>query len=251
MSDDVSQTPAAFVKSPAAYSVELFPALTEAVEMAIGQHPDGSSPIIYDPMAGNGVRAREIIAAAARQLHRPIGFVGSEIEAEFCGPFVHHRSMFDYFGLHRVVMNSPGYSNRMADQFLGTPTERALWTETGTKPRRNTYAISLGRKLHDDNGAGMQWGPKYRAFHQRAWQHVWDHNLGEGGFFILNVKSHVRDWKIQDVSGWHLDCCQQIGFELVQRWDVECPGNREGANDDLRVKAEQVYLFRKSTPKEQ
>lgn len=146
---------------------------------------------------------------------------------------------------HSFVANGIAVHN--SDQYLGTPTEQQLRAETGKKPRRVSYAISLGRRLHQDNGAGMQWGAAYRAFHERAWRHVFDHNLVEGGQFILNVKSHWRGKQYRDVAGWHKMICQEIGFELLEELAVPCPGNRDGANREAREADEMIYRFRKPT----
>ena len=245
-----------FVPSPAPYSKELFPAFHEAYDLVATSKPGGWLHLdVYDPMAGNGIRLFEMADEWARtRAFHPDGtprlatfsLNGSEIEREFIAKtWVTERSMLNHRLTYSTVQVSPAYGNRASDQYLGTPAEREERARTGKKPRRMSYAISLGRKLSPGSGAALQVGPKYRAFHQECWQHVFDHNLNPGGHFILNVKSHYRGWAFQDVAGWHLDACLRIGFELVKTWEIECPGMRDGQNREARDLNEYVYLFRK------
>lgn len=90
-------------------------------------------------------------------------------------------------GYFDAICTSPAYGNRMADKLLHDPY------------KRKTYASELGRELHPDNGAGLQWGKKYKAFHVAAWTEA-RRALESGGFFVLNIKDHIRDGVAQQVT---------------------------------------------------
>lgn len=249
MDHTVTDSPDAttFVKSPAAYSKELIPGLRELIMRAcvdLRQRHGRTRFRIYDPMAGNGARLEAMLAELFFGLDWKFELFGSEIEREFIAcPWITHQSMFDEERQFDIVIVSPAYGNRMSDQYLGTPAEQVRRQVDGTKPRRTSYAISLGRRLTVGSGAALQWGPGYRDFHTKAWTHVRDHNLVDGGHFILNAKSHYRNGGLCDVSGWHKDTCLQLGLTLVEERAVACPGNRDGQNRDERLETEEIYLF--------
>lgn len=150
---------------------------------------------------------------------------------------MNHPSMFKAFDL---VIVSPTYGNRMADNHTPSP------EDTST---RNTYRHTLGRPLSQGSSASMQWGAEYRAFHESAWQKVW-HCLRPGGWFLLNVKDHIRAGEKQPVSVWHKNICTHMNFQLVDTLNVQVGGLRQGANHEARVDAEQVYVFRRPVPSE-
>lgn len=131
----------------------------------------------------------------------------------------------DYFD---AVCTSPAYGNRMADQLIGD---------------RHSYADYLGRKLSPGSGAALQWGPKYKAFHMAAWVEA-KRVLQVGGKFILNIKDHYRAKTLQPVTKWHIEALELIGFSLIKHNKIDCPGMRQGANNELRVPYESVILFR-------
>ena len=134
----------------------------------------------------------------------------------------------DYFD---AVATSPTYSNRMADSHNA---------KDGS--RRNTYTHAIGHKLHPDNSGAMQWGPKYREFHAKAWVEA-RRALCVGGIFILNIKDHIRKGEVMQVTRWHKEALQYIGFRLIEENQIETPGNRQGANGDARLPYESVILF--------
>lgn len=133
-------------------------------------------------------------------------------------------------GYFDAICTSPAYGNRMADGFLAD------------EYQRNTYANELGRDLHPDSGARLQWGPAYRDFHTRAWVEA-RRVLELGGAFVLNIKDHIRDGKLQGVTSWHMDTLRQIGFRKVAHERIETPGNGFGAWRAARVPYESVILF--------
>lgn len=128
-----------------------------------------------------------------------------------------------------AICTSPTYGNRMADRLIDNY-------------ERITYTAKLGRRLHPENSGGMQWGQRYREFHEEAWVET-RRVLRPGGAFILNMKNHIRAGKLCDVHGWHIDCLTSLGFVLRQTIEVETPGMRYGQNRDKRVSTEFVSLL--------
>lgn len=135
-------------------------------------------------------------------------------------------------GRFPMVATSSTYGNRMADTYKGD--------KKGSK--RITYTIYLGRDLTPGNAGAMQWGPKYRDLHVRAWQEVW-RVLREGGLFVLNVSDHYRGKKLRQVTRWHLLTLQAMGFVLVDWRRVKTPRMGFGANGQNRAPYESLLVF--------
>ena len=69
--------------------------------------------------------------------------------------------------------------------------------------------------------------------------------LRPGGVFILNMKDHYREGRLQPVTAWHTWALGFIGsLEYVNSRAVETRDLRQGANGELRS-METVHLFRK------
>lgn len=134
-------------------------------------------------------------------------------------------------GYFDAVCTSPTYANRMSDHHSAKDAST-----------RRTYTHTLGRALHPDNSGAMDWGPKYRAFHVRAWTEA-RRVLQPGGAFVLNIKDHIRGGQIVAVTAWHIEALQALGFSLVRHEHVPTPSMRYGANADKRVEYESVILF--------
>lgn len=133
-------------------------------------------------------------------------------------------------GSFDAVATSPTYGNRMADHH-----------EARDASKRNTYRHALSRPLHGNNSGGLQWGDSYRDFHRRAWIEA-VRILRPGGRFVLNIKNHIRKGEEQLVSEWHHTVLSTL-LEPVAEFKVEAPGLRHGANHELRVDHEWVYVF--------
>lgn len=136
-------------------------------------------------------------------------------------------------GYFDAICTSPTYGNRMADGTFDSP--------SGNEWR--TYSCQLGRKLHPDNSGGMQWGEKYKIFHQRAWLEA-RRVLVEGGLFVLNIKDHIRNKRQVNVTGWHVQSLAALGFRLLRHERIETPSMRYGRNSEARIPYESVILFR-------
>ena len=217
--------PGQHVRHPARYSVELLPTLA--------MYLHGCTRIL-DPFGGVG----GIFALAPFLPGCQIEAV--EIEPEWAGQdprvTVGNALVLPWPAMtFDAVCTSPCYGNRMADHH-----------EAHDASRRNTYRHALGRPLHPDNAGALQWGDGYRAFHLCAWTEA-RRVLSPGARFVLNVKDHIRAGQRMMVTDWHVQALTRLGFRLVERSEVACPGQRRGANGHLRVDAESVILFELSS----
>lgn len=129
------------------------------------------------------------------------------------------------------ICTSPTYGNDMAIE-----SNKENWT---TEWKTFRYADMLGRKLSPDNSGKLKWGEKYRQFHVKAWQEA-SRALRVGGYFILNIKDHIRRGEVIHVTEWHIETLKQLGYEVLERIDVECPAMRFGVNAEKRIEYESV-----------
>lgn len=132
-----------------------------------------------------------------------------------------------------AIVTSPTYGNRLADHH-----------EASDPEKRRSYRHDLGRALHADNSGSLQWGPKYRDFHLKAWEESL-RVLRPGGRFVVNIKDHIRDGRRQYVSDWHLGTLRDLGCVLIDCDRLAPPHLRSGANAESRVDAELVLVFSK------
>lgn len=142
-------------------------------------------------------------------------------------------------GFFDFAITSCCYGNRMSDHHNA---------KDGS--RRNTYKHMLGRDLHPNNSGQFQWDGNYEGkycnFHIKSWNELW-RVLKPNGYFFLNVSDHIRKGKIQNVSDFHLGTCIYMGFDWIKTVEIETPRNRFGANRELRVDHENLYIFKKGT----
>lgn len=217
---------------PAKYSDALIPLFWQIVE----EHRVHS---ILDPMAGVGKIG----------MLRDYGFLGRIVAQDLEPEWVQQATDYDPYieikvcdaaamewaedGEFDAIIVSPTYANRMADHH-----------NARDNSRRYTYTHMLGRKLHPSNTGQMQWGERYREAHRRIWTEC-IRVLKPGGIFVLNVKNHIRAGKLIRVSQWHANELERQGLEQIARHRVDTPGMRNGANAELRVDGEDVWVFRK------
>lgn len=167
-------------------------------------------------------------------------------------------------GQFDVLWTSPCYGNRMADHHdaqerCSTCAARGFVVEqpdpaampcpkcggTGANTwERNTYRHKLGRELSPDSAAILQWGRDYRRFHELTWLEA-DRVLADGALALVNMKNHYRKNELQRVSEFHLNAWLMMGYTVEQVVRVETPGNRNGANRDLRDDHEIIMCLRK------
>ncbi len=134
-------------------------------------------------------------------------------------------------GYFDAICTSPAYGNRMADRYSETDNSERL-----------TSAALLERQLHPDNGAALQWGYRYQEFHHDAWMEA-RRVLVEGGYFVLNIKDHIRAGKVMPVTAWHINRLDTLGFRLIEHQRVYTPQMGFGRNAELRIPYESVMLF--------
>jgi hypothetical protein len=218
---------------PARFNKKLLPIFASMV---------GDSVWVFDPLAGTGERLDEL-----NKLLPNAVLLGTEIEYEWASVSptrVLCIDAFEYLKMNRdnawdAILTSPTYGNRMADHHNA---------KDGSK--RNTYTHRLGRPLSENNSGKLQWGDEYRDFHYRLWCEC-VRVLKPCGKFILNVKDHIRDGKVQEVSKWHIETLCAMGMIIQQIEQVVLPSLKNGANSNLRVPFEEVIMFTKGTIDEQ
>lgn len=194
--------------------------------------------VVLDPFAGTGERLAELarMVPTAR-------FVGIELQQKWASvtpELVMVGSVLDLpFADESVaaVVTSPTYGSRMADHH-----------DARDASVRNTYRHRHGEPLHPDNSGTLQWGEKYRRFHQVAWAEVY-RVLQPDGVLVLNVGDHVRRGQVVPVSSWHVEhLCEDGAFTLERTVLVNTRKLRYGANSEARTQGENVFLLRKEGP---
>jgi SAM-dependent methyltransferase len=189
---------------------------------------------IIDPFAGTG------------KVHlltegRPTESIGIELEPEWAnlhpntqvGNALHlpfEDASFD------CLCTSPSYGNRLADSH-----------EAKDGSRRYSYRHVLGRKLHPDNSGQLQWGQKYRDFHQAAWREAL-RVLTPDALIAINSSNHIRGGKEQLVTEWHLAYFLEHGCAVLDLDTVITSRLRHGANRESRSGYENVFLLKFVAP---
>jgi len=203
---------------------------------------------VHDPFAGTGER----LGRLCDELGVP--FSGTEIEREFIvDPRVWPGDSTDRYSypvyLHRpyhesfMIVTSPVYPNGMTDH--------QRW-KSDSKWKWNTYRHGLARITGKDRPLHMnnmgRYGNRHRrsrASEERHWgiarQCVkWWPNLA-----IVNVKDVVAtSYTVPVVDCW-VAILRSFNYTIDEIVDVSAPGNREGANRDLRADHEAVIVARR------
>lgn len=222
---------------PASYPDEILTAIRQLVPSSVAR--------ILDPFAGpEGVRRLHSTLGDFSFSGTPRSYLGVEIEPEWAqqgestilGDATKLEDMVEVKAFDpQMIITSPPYGNRMADQYLGDP--------SGSE--RHTYAIALGRRLDDASAAKYQWGPKYQQILAESIRSM-SIVLPEGGWLLWNIANHYRKHALQLVVPWTVEKILAREFEL-KRWDtVKTRKMRHGANHELREDYEQLFLFRKT-----
>lgn len=195
------------------------------VELIASHLPPDRYPTVLDPFAGTG------------KIHAlPQYTIGVEIEEEWASQstytIVGDALNLDFHnGELSAAATSPCFGNRMADHHNAKDASS-----------RNTYKHKLGRDPSPGSASILHWGPEYRRFHKAAWREM-TRVVSPGGRFVLNIKNHIRKGVEQRVSEWHMTTLIRMGWKLVALDMIEAPGNRYGANHELRTDHEYLYVF--------
>lgn len=127
-----------------------------------------------------------------------------------------------------AICTSPVYGNKMS--------EHCNWKDGRVC---HTYKRYIGHDLdHDNAGRFYFWDREYADIHWLAWKNLTDM---APEVIILNTKDFYRMGAIQRVGAWHLMVLGVFGYHLAEHVQVECPGQRQGANHKLRVDHEDVW----------
>jgi ubiquinone/menaquinone biosynthesis C-methylase UbiE len=131
-----------------------------------------------------------------------------------------------------LVMFSPPYGNRMADQFV---------SKDGTY--RVTYYHFLNRRLHENSAAGMHFGPDYCKTMRSILVECKRVNTPDG-FVVINVSNFIKNGEVIDVIQWYIDSMIDLGYRVMKDREVTTRRMRYGANHKLRVGSEHVITFK-------
>lgn len=188
---------------------------------------------ILDPFAGVGTTARLLPGHDV---------VGIEIERDWAlqsNSTIHGNSLeiIPTLGKFDVILTSPCYGNRMADDFVSKDSSR-----------RVTYRHYLGKELSEGTASNLYFGKKnkkYENFHESIWRLCVD-SLRDNGLFILNCKDFICNGEVREVTEWHVDLLKSLGMVEIVRESVYSKGMRLGANGKARVDYENVICLRKN-----
>ena len=215
---------------PAKFSTSILDVIERLLEVHL---PEGG--LILDPFAGTGG-----VHQLASERYRTIGV---EIEAPWADTHmmtIQGDALALPFGDHcfDCVVTSPVYGNRFSDH------HRA---RDGSLRRTYTHDLQRmtgdpERTLHPNNSGMLQWGHRYRDFHEHAWREV-RRVLKPGATFTLNSSDHIRNGEVQPVTDWHISTANSLGFEMIDRIEVPTPRMRNGANASARVNVETIVVF--------
>lgn len=257
-------------KHPAKFSAGFIDIFRELLHQHLTTPWTYPEPVVFDPFAGVGT---------IHQLRPEFMTYGYEIESEWaavdsrttCGDSTNLPEAWER--TIQAVVTSPTYGNRMADhhepgkcttcngwgymeievtQFGDTeirkrrePCEKCDGTGKESS-QRNTYRHTLGHALNPRNTGQFQYyHDDYKVLHHLVYSQCW-RVLEENGLMIVNLSNHIRDGKEVDVCRWHTNLLEgDIGFTLIDTKRVPTQRNGFGANGQLRVESEAIFVYRK------
>lgn len=185
---------------------------------------------ILDPFAGTG-RVHRITAGWT---------CGVELEPEWAaltpGTIVANALALPFPDASFDLMcTSPCYGNRFADHH-----------DAKDGSERRSYTHDMGRPLHPENSGVLPFGPKYQAFHDKAWCECL-RVLKPMSKIILNTSNFYKTVKgvqvEQLVTEWHLNWFMNHGCSVLDIDRVYTKRMRKGANRQARAPYENVITF--------
>jgi hypothetical protein len=190
---------------------------------------------VHDPFAGTGERLGQLCDTLG------LSFTGTEIEPEFIvDPRVRQgdstdASTYPAAGAY-VVVTSPAYPNGMADHF-----------HARDGSRRHTYRQALAAILGYDRPLDPNNMGRYGNRHRRSVRSEATHfDIARRcvthwpGYAVVNVKDvRATSYEVPVVEHWAALLCAE-GFRIADCIEVPTPGQRHGANGELRADGEAV-----------
>ena len=253
--EEVEETPPVEVAPhPAKWSAAV---LIEIEQIVMDEANRLDRPVrVLDPFAGRGLpELREYLGDDASIV------AGVELEPEWAAAdpqtIVGDATALpaDWTDAFDLVVTSPCYGNRMADHH-----------EARDDSNRITYRHKLGRMPSEGSGAILQWGPRYRDLHSKAWAEVRrvlrpgrhgtpgadGRSRSLGGLAVINVSNHLRTrtrngQRVQEeqaVVEWHLNEFLLAACTVEAVVKVPTPRMGFGENGDARVDGERILVLR-------
>jgi hypothetical protein len=209
-------------RHPAPYSPSILERIDELTSDGI---------IALDPFAGPGERLGEL--AAAKRWH----LVCIEIETGWASQVQADATALPFRAcVFDLAVTSVTYANGLADKGLNMANPRG----------RRTYDLFLGRPLHLNNTGqyGLRQGTYQDYLHLHRWAFTEVHRvLKNTGRFILNCSDVIHSGKVVSVVEDNVRVAERVGFRCVERYEIETPRYRNGANANARAAFEQLVVL--------
>lgn len=199
---------------------------------------------VHDPFAGTGHRLGQVA-----DVHGWI-FTGTEIEPEY---IVDRRVRFgdatdraSYPANDHLLVTSPTYPNGMADHFKASdPTDRHTYRQALHR------ILGYDRPLHPNNMGrlNLRRGRKIAAEYWRLAEAAV--SCWSAPTVFVNMKDVVVDHQVVAVVDDWVRLLDRYGYEVIERFEVACPGQRHGANGAARVDREVVLVADRRPPAEE
>ena len=197
---------------------------------------------VLDPFAGVGGIHRLAIPGVVETVGVEIeeGFARVGCQPTLFGPtrmIVANAKLMPFrAGTFDAICTSPAYGNRFADDFkIG---KHSRWKYV-------SYSFGLGRSLHPDNGGKYYYGKKYKELHVTVWREC-VRVLREQGWLVLNISDFVKQHAIVEVSQWHHDVLLDLGFDLIDHYEVATKRLHYGStSSSQRATHENIYIFKR------